>query len=153
MGRRILGDDAEAEDMAQEVFLRLWRHGAKFDAGRAKLSTWLYRIAVNLCIDRLRGRRETSSNEVPEQEAPPQQERTLQEGQLAEHVDQALQSLPERQRMALVLFHYQELTMSETAEILDSSVEAVESLLGRAHRTMKKQLERQWRSLLPEEPA
>lgn len=148
--RRVLGNDAEAEDVAQEALLRLWRNADKWQPGRARVSTWLYRVAVNLSIDRLRGRKETAMSEPPDSAVAPAQQRSVEEEELKVRMDRALQDLPERQRLALVLFHYQGLSMAEVAELLEASVEAIESLLARARRTLKTKLARQWKALLPE---
>lgn len=150
VARRMLGDDMEAEDVAQDVFLRLWRQADKWDGGRAKVSTWLYRVTVNSCIDRLRARREDTVKELPELAHQATQEQAMEEEDLQRYMDEALQALPERQRTALVLFHYEDLSMSAVSEIMDASVEAVESLLGRGRRTLKKDLESQWKAFLPE---
>ena len=137
--------------MAQEVLLRLWRHAGEYDPERAKLSTWLYRVTSNLCIDRLRVRRDAPLETAPEPILPAQQEQVILQEQRALRVDQALQELPERQRLALVLFHFQELSLVETAGVLDCSAEAVESLLARGRRSLKKALEDEWRQLMPDE--
>jgi RNA polymerase sigma-70 factor (ECF subfamily) len=150
VARRMLGDDMEAEDVAQDVFLRLWRQADKWDGGRAKVSTWLYRVTVNSCIDRLRARREDTVKELPELAHQATQVQAMEEEDLQRYMDEALQALPERQRTALVLFHYEDLSMSAVSEIMDASVEAVESLLGRGRRTLKKDLESQWKAFLPE---
>lgn len=152
VARRMLGNDADAEEVAQEAFLRLWRRADRWEPGRAQVSTWLYRVATNLCIDHMRRRRgEHAQETVPEQEQPAAQQRVLEEADLRRRMDDALQSLPERQRMALVLFHYEGLAMSEAAELMQVSVDALESLLARGRRTLKQQLDGQWRSLLPEQ--
>jgi len=150
VARRMLGDDMEAEDVAQDVFLRLWRQADKWVGGRAKVSTWLYRVTVNSCIDRLRARREDTVKELPELAHQATQVQAMEEEDLQRYMDEALQALPERQRTALVLFHYEDLSMSAVAEIMDASVEAVESLLGRGRRALKKDLESQWKAFLPE---
>jgi RNA polymerase sigma-70 factor (ECF subfamily) len=150
VARRMLGDDMEAEDVAQDVFLRLWRQADKWDGGRAKVSTWLYRVTVNSCIDRLRARREDTVKELPELAHQATQVHAMEEEDLQRYMDEALQALPERQRTALVLFHYEDLSMSAVSEIMDASVEAVESLLGRGRRALKKDLESQWKAFLPE---
>lgn len=150
VARRMLGGDTEAEDVAQDVFLRLWRQADRWEGGRAKVSTWLYRVTVNACIDRKRARREETVAEMPVLASQATQDQTLEQEDLQRYMDGALQALPERQRMALVLFHYEDLSMSAVSEIMDVSVEAVESLLGRGRRALKKKLDSHWKSFLPQ---
>jgi len=151
LARRMLGNEAEAEDVAQEAFLRLWRQAEKWEPGRARVSTWLYRVTSNLVIDRLRSVRPTTMPELPEVPVSADQSRQMEEEDLSRHVDQALQALPERQRMALTLFHFEELPMAEVASLMDASVEAVESLLARGRRTLKKSLAESWQDYLPDD--
>ena len=137
---RLLGDAAEAEDVAQEAFLRLWRQARRWEP-RAKLSTWLYRVAHNLCIDRLRSRQIRAGAPPPESpEGPPDASTLLENRDTAEAVTQALRELPERQRAAMVLTHYEGLRNYEAAEVMDVTVDALESLLARARRQLKKRL-------------
>jgi RNA polymerase sigma-70 factor, ECF subfamily len=89
-------------------------------------------------------------DEVPEQSAPPTQDRHLAERELGARVDGALQALPERQRLAITLFHYEGMSQIEVGEVLGISDEAVESLLARARRTLKVSLKEEWRGLMPE---
>ncbi|MEM8743298.1 MAG: RNA polymerase sigma factor [Pseudomonadota bacterium] len=152
VARRTLGDEAEAEDVAQEVFLRLWRQAEKWQGGRAQVSTWLYRVTVNACIDRLRARKEETVKDVPDVVAEATQQQTMEEEDLRNTMDAALQQLPERQRLALVLFHYESMSMNAVAEAMDASVEAVESLLARGRRSLKKKLQPEWKALLPDVP-
>jgi RNA polymerase sigma-70 factor, ECF subfamily len=140
-GTRLLGDAHEAEDVAQETFLRLWQHGARYEPRGGKPSTWLYRIAHNLCVDRLRRRKEHADADAVELAASgdrPSGE--LARKELAEQVEAALARLPERQRAALVLVHHEGLTQNEAAQVLDCGPEAIESLLARGRRGLRKLL-------------
>lgn len=141
LGRRMLNDHTEAEDVAQDVFVRVWTHAARWQPGQAKFETWLHRVAINLCYDRLRRRPTSNLDDVPEMadDAPTPVARLL-ETQLARTVNDALQQLPDRQREAVALCHYQGLTNIDAAAIMGVSVEAMESLLSRARRTLKKTL-------------
>lgn len=141
VARRMLGEQAEAEDVTQETMLRLWRIAPEWQAGQAALGTWLYRVAANLCIDRLRRRREIASDSLPERadEAPGALAR-IEADDRAAALHAALGALPDRQRLAIVLRHFEERSNPEIAEILDTSVEAVESLLGRARRELAARL-------------
>lgn len=151
VARRMLGREADAEDVAQEALLRLWRQADKWDGGRAQISTWLYRVTTNLCIDRLRAKREDAVAEIPDTPEPARQFQSMEEDDLRGFMDEALQQLPERQRMALVLFHYEDLSMARVAEMMEISVEAVESLLARGRRTLKTKLSPAWREFLPDD--
>lgn len=141
LARRMLREQAEAEDVTQETMLRLWRIAPDWEPGRAALGTWLYRVASNLCIDRLRRRREVASDALPEQvdEAPGALAR-IEADDRSSALHAALGTLPDRQRLAIVLRHFEERSNPEIAEILDTSVEAVESLLGRARRELAARL-------------
>jgi len=154
IARRMLKDDAEAEDVAQETMLRLWRNAAGLELGPNGVRPWLRRVASNLCIDRVRSRRNTQVvHEVPEESAPPAQVRYLSERELGARVDAALQALPERQRLAITLFHYEGMSQIEVGNVLGISDEAVESLLARARRALKSALQEEWRGLIPESEA
>jgi RNA polymerase sigma-70 factor (ECF subfamily) len=137
---RMLGSRAEAEEVSQESFLRLWQEAGRFVA-RAKPSTWLYRVAHNLAIDRLRRRRERLDPEgledIAASDAPGD---SPEQRQLAAAVERALAVLPERQRAAIGLVHYQGLSNAEAAEVLGVGVRALESLLARARRQLREGL-------------
>lgn len=151
IGRRMLADPAEADDVAQEAFLRLWHGGSKLDVGNGGLKPWLRRVVSNLCIDRIRARRGTDVvDEVPEQLVQPSQLKGIEQRELSGRVQAALQALPDRQRQALVLFHFEGLSQDEVASAMTISAEAVESLLARARRSLKAQLSGEWQSLLPD---
>ena len=150
VARRMLGDGAEAEDVAQEVFVRLWRHAGELEVPEAGVRGWLYRVASNLSLDRIRARKPADSDALDGLTVPAEQGRALDDEALARRVDRALQALPERQRLALVLCHYEERSMAEAGEILGVGVEAVESLLARGRRTLRQALAEDWRALLPD---
>jgi RNA polymerase sigma-70 factor (ECF subfamily) len=143
---RMLQSRDAAEDATQETFLRLWRNAAKWKPRGAKFETWLYRVAMNYCLDQLR----KSKREAPEEAAPggldgradsadrQDQKLFLSEQRFA--IDEALGQLPERQRLAITLCHYQELSNIEAAEVMKISVDALESLLARGRRSLREKL-------------
>lgn len=143
---RMLGDPAEAEDVAQETFLRLHRKLASWEGSEDGLSSWLHRVAVNLSIDRHRApARPVSLDDIGEVAAPAGLDGDLDRKR---HVEAALADLPERQRAALVLVHYQGFSGREAAAALDISVDALESLLARARHTLRNSLAPQRADLL-----
>jgi RNA polymerase sigma-70 factor (ECF subfamily) len=153
VARRLLADDAEAEDVAQEALVRLWQSAADLQIGADGVRPWLRRVVRNRCIDRIRSRRRTDvTDEVPEQAIDAGQVSAVAEGDLSVRVGQVLSGLPDRQRVALTLFHYEGLSQSEIGEKLSISDEAVESLLARARRAVRAALKDEWRQLLPETP-
>ena len=134
---RMLGDRAEAEDVTQESLLRLWKAAPGWDATRAKITTWLYRVTSNLCIDRLRKSNRNSGDEVPEvADETPGIDRKLQATARAQALQHALQTLPDRQRQAMILRHIEDLSNPEISDIMEISVEAVESLVSRGKRAL-----------------
>lgn len=139
---RMLGSKAAAEDTVQETFLRLWRHAAKWKPQGAKFETWLYRVAMNLCLDQLRkAKREAPEDAAPERaDGADRQDQKIFAAERRFAIDEALEKLPERQRLAITLCHYQELSNIEAAEIMGISVEALESLLARGRRALRTSL-------------
>lgn len=137
--RRLLNDAVEAEDVAQEVFLRVWKEAPRWREGQAQFATWMYRVAVNLCFDRLRRRRETLDPDagVALADQGPAPGAALLAQERTARVEAALAALPERQRAAIALCHYQELSNIEAAAALDVSVDALESLLARGRRALR----------------
>jgi RNA polymerase sigma factor (sigma-70 family) len=149
IARRMLKDEAEAEDIAQEAMLRLWRSAAGLELGPGGLRPWLRRVTSNLCIDRVRsGHRTIVTDEVPEVAEPPTQVTNLEGQELSVRVAAAMQALPERQRLALTLFHHEGLSQVEVGQAMGISDEAVESLLARARRALKSSLAGEWKELL-----
>ncbi len=135
---RMLGETAEAEDVAQEAMIRAWRQAPSWRPGAAKFDTWLHRVALNLCYDRLRRRREVATDKPPEvADEGPAPDRGLQARDVGLRVAQAMRALPERQREAVTLCHYQELGNIEAAKVMGISVEALESLLSRGRRALR----------------
>ncbi len=134
---RMLNDAAEAEDVAQEAMLRLWRIAPEWRRGEAQVSTWLYRVVANLCTDRLRKRRGVALDQVPEPEdGAPGALAGMIAADRAAALETALAALPERQRQAVVLRHIEGLANPEIAAVMDIGVEAVESLTARGKRRL-----------------
>ncbi|MEM7060168.1 MAG: RNA polymerase sigma factor [Pseudomonadota bacterium] len=139
---RMLGDQAEAEDVAQDAMLRLWKQASDWRAGEARVSTWLYRVVHNLCIDRIRKRRpQVRVEDAPEPVDPdPSVLDRMAQSEQSKAVAAAIAELPERQRQALVLRHFEGMSNPAIGEALECSVEAVESLLARARRALAKKM-------------
>lgn len=135
----MLGDARDAEDIAQEAFIRLIAKAPAWEPGGAKLQTWLYRVVVNLCIDRKRKAVPVPLEELPEH-GDGGADATDRGLDLTRRVRAALDELPGRQRAALVLTYYQGFTNREAGELLGLSTEAVESLLARGRRALRARL-------------
>ena len=157
---RILADQTAAQDIAQETLLVLWQRSSEFKPEKARLTTWLHRVAHNRCIDLLR--RQKRETPMPSADIYDRQENSTQGSGVNDvhdptdiisvtseldanpsAMDTALRRLPESQRTALVLTYYQNLSNREVASVMNSSTRAVESLLCRARGNLKKQLENQ----------
>lgn len=135
--RMLGGDRAEAEDVTQEAMLRLWKVAPEWRQGEAKVTTWLYRVSKNLCTDRLRRRRAVDIDAIPEPEdKSPGVAETMIDADRARALAAALAELPERQRVAVTLRHLEGRSNPEIAEVLEISVEAVESLTARGKRAL-----------------
>lgn len=138
---RMTRNEEDAADLAQETFLRVWNGAATWRPHRVRFTTWLHRIARNLCIDAHRRHREThavDANLAAEDGAAPEDVRAA--SRLRQALDQAITDLPERQRTALVLCHRDGMTNRDAATVLAVSVDALESLLARARRTLRLKL-------------
>jgi RNA polymerase sigma-70 factor (ECF subfamily) len=152
---RTLRDETEAEDLAQNVFLQVYKSRSRYRR-TAKFSTWLFTIARNLCLNELRRRSRhpaesieethTDNEEQPQRQyedksqmAPPEK---LLHGELAQKIEEALAELPENQRSAILLCRQDELSYEEIAEVLDCSLSATKSLIHRGRETLKEKLKR-----------
>ena len=134
--KRFVPEQAEAEDITQEVFTRIWEHADRWQQREQSPRSWFFKIAYNLCIDFLRKQKDTTdtldtliSPDTPEQALHVSQDKTL--------MNNAMDTLPERQRTALYLCAYQGLSNKEAASIMAISTEALESLLARGRRTLR----------------
>ncbi|RKZ50417.1 MAG: hypothetical protein DRR16_09800 [Candidatus Parabeggiatoa sp. nov. 3] len=149
--QRMLGNPADADDIVQDTFLRVWQKASLWRPKQAKVSTWLHSIAHNLCIDFHR-RHKGEMVDITEVELidPHQPADFRQQEEVAALVQAALQQLPESQSSAIILCHYQGMTNREAAEALNISVSALESLMARGRRKLKKILQAQSAELLGE---
>jgi RNA polymerase sigma-70 factor (ECF subfamily) len=146
---RMLGDNSEAEDLAQQVFVRVWKSARRY-VPRAKFTTWLLKITRNLVFNELRRRRRHAliplQTEAGGEEMQLQDERSqapdaaLLENELQGAIEAAIGQLPETQRMAVVLRRFEELSYDEIADVLELSVPAVKSLLFRARTELRERL-------------
>lgn len=136
---RLLGNPKDTEDIAQETFLRVWINANSWRSEQAMLSTWIHRIAHNLCIDYLRkhGRMQTqeSFEETLSNDTDPAKNSDSDDKLAA--LSHAISKLPQDQRSALALCHYQNFSNKEAAAIIGVSVKALESMISRAKRTLK----------------
>jgi RNA polymerase sigma-70 factor (ECF subfamily) len=140
---KMLGSEAEAEDLAQQVFIRVWRSAPRYKP-TAKFTTWLFRITRNLVFNEMRRRRhfveqnEDAAEPVERPEREPDQ--ALLEEELQTAIQEAINQLPEVQRLAIVLRRYEELPYEDIARILGTSVPAVKSILFRARAELRERL-------------
>jgi RNA polymerase sigma-70 factor (ECF subfamily) len=156
---RMLGDDTEAEDLSQQVFVRVWKSAVRWEPS-ARFTTWLYTIVRNLVFNesRRRSRRPARSlDEMQDDEEHPRQfadagmkapDTTLLDAEMQDAIERAIQELPETQRMAVVLRRYQDVSYEEIAEVLELTVPAVKSVLFRARTELREKL----RQYLGEDP-
>lgn len=135
---RMTGSRADAEDVVQEVFLRLWQRPDAWRPGQAQFSTWLYRVVVNRCLDLKRRPKAGALDAIAEPQDPrPDAEADLVAAARQRAVNDAVEALPERQRAAIALTYTAGLKNTEAASALDISVKAFEALLVRAKRELR----------------
>lgn len=141
VAQRVVGSPHDAEEVVQEAFVQVWQHADRWRPGEARFTTWLYRIVLNRALDYRRRRGFAPLEEAGELPAPqPGAEVLVEEKQLAAQVDAAIAALPDRQRQALGLCYYGDLSCAEAAGVLNVSVSAMESLLVRARRMVRAKL-------------
>jgi len=138
----MLGDQYAAEDIVQTVFMKTWQMLPAWRKGEAKLITWMRRVATNMCLDYLRKHKPVYTDQVPDiASETSSQEFRLGEQEDRQHILSLMDKLPERQRAALTLSYYQELSLKEGSEIMELGVSAYESLLRRARMSLKHHLQ------------
>jgi RNA polymerase sigma-70 factor (ECF subfamily) len=146
---RMLGSNSDVEDIAQQVFIRVWKSAGRYVA-RAKFTTWLLKITRNLVFNEMRRAKrhphlpvqiDPEAEEMPlKDEATATPDATLLQVELQTEIEKAIMLLPDTQRMALVLRRHEELSYEEIADVLDLSVPAVKSLLFRARTELRERL-------------
>jgi RNA polymerase sigma-70 factor (ECF subfamily) len=140
---RLLGSRADAEDVVQDTMLKVWTHRGQWERGRAKFSTWLYRVVTNRCIDLHRRPRTDNVDAVPEPiDVKPDAFSTMQRDEVAKLLETAMQRLPEQQRVAVILSYHENMSNGEIAEVMSTTVAAVESLLKRGRQQLREILRR-----------
>nr|WP_157038883.1 RNA polymerase sigma factor [Rhodopseudomonas palustris] len=143
VAQRVVRDPAEADDIGQEAFLRVWNKASSFDPQIARFTTWLYRIVLNLAFDRARKPQLAPIEEAAEiesGEAGPVE--TIIAAQQRRLLERAMAALPERQRGAVALFHMEGLSGEDAARAMNLSPKAFESLLARGRAALRKEVER-----------
>lgn len=150
VANRLLKNEADAQEVAQETFLKLWSEVDRI-RDEASLAAWLTRVASNLAFDRLRQRRTLPVDHCPDRaDETAASDRVLKRTMLCREIEAALDLLPGRQRLALILVHFEGMDQRTAAAALDVTREALESLLARSRRGLRKALARRWREMLDE---
>ena len=138
---RIVGNAADAEDVVQDTMLKVWSFRGRWQHGRAKFSTWLYRVVSNRCIDLRRKPRTENVDMVPEvADGQPDAASIIERNELNDLLELALQRLPEQQRVAVVLSYHENMSNGEIAQVMDKTAAAVESLLKRGRLQLRQLL-------------
>ncbi len=138
LATRVTGSAAEAEDVAQDAFSRVWVHAARWQPDGAKFSTWLYRVTMNLAIDRTRRRQTLPLETAPEPVDPDRGGAgAVHDRQVSQAVRSVIDTLPETQRQALLLCWHEGLSNADAAAVMGVTVKAIESLLVRARRRLR----------------
>jgi RNA polymerase sigma-70 factor (ECF subfamily) len=147
VAQRIVGNAAEADDIGQDAFLRVWSRAASFDPNVARFTTWLYRVVVNLALDRVRMPSPAPIDEAVDIRSNDPEPVTLMiEDEERRTIAAGMAALPERQRVAIVLFHMEGLSGRDAAQSMNVTEKAFESLLVRARSALKLYVESQDKS-------
>lgn len=145
---RFLGNRADAEDVVQDVFLKVWMHRGRWIEKRAKFSTWLYRVVTNRCIDVTRRPRNEDVENVPEPtDQKPDAVTLIHREEVHDLLDNAMRRLPDQQRIAVVMSYHENLSNADIADIMGLTVSAVESLLKRGRQQLRALLRRSERDI------
>jgi RNA polymerase sigma-70 factor, ECF subfamily len=145
---RIVGNSADAEDVVQDTMLKVWTHRGRWQHGRAKFSTWLYRVVSNRCIDLRRKPRTENVDAVPEvADTQLDASSVIERNEIGILLEAAMQRLPEQQRLAVILSYHESMSNGEIADVMDTTVAAVESLLKRGRQQLREMLRRHERDL------
>lgn len=135
---RIMGNRAEAEDIVQDAFAKLWLHADKFDPAKSKFTTWFYRVVMNRCLDVKRKKKPVALpddfEKADDRATPDENYSKTQRGKV---IQTALKEIPDRQRVAITLCYFEELSNKEAAEILGLKLKALESLLTRGRKNLE----------------
>lgn len=145
---RIVGNAADAEDVVQDTMLKIWSHRGRWQHGRAKFSTWLYRVISNRCIDLRRKPRNENVETVPEvADGQPGAVEIIERNELNDMLELAMQRLPEQQRIAVIFSYHENMSNGEIAQVMDTTVAAVESLLKRGRQQLRQLLRKHERDI------
>lgn len=145
---RIVGNAADAEDVVQDTMLKIWSHRGRWQHGRAKFSTWLYRVISNRCIDLRRKPRNENVETVPEvADGQPGAVEIIERNELNGMLELAMQRLPEQQRIAVIFSYHENMSNGEIAQMMDTTVAAVESLLKRGRQQLRQLLRKHERDI------
>ncbi|BAL74725.1 RNA polymerase sigma factor [Bradyrhizobium cosmicum] len=145
---RIVGNAADAEDVVQDTMLKIWSHRGRWQHGRAKFSTWLYRVISNRCIDLRRKPRNENVDTVPEvADGQPGAVEIIERNELNGMLELAMQRLPEQQRIAVIFSYHENMSNGEIAQVMDTTVAAVESLLKRGRQQLRQLLRKHERDI------
>ena len=150
---KMLGDESDAEDVAQQVFIRVWKNAGRYEP-TAKFTTWLYKITRNLVFNELRRRKRHTAQSLDRPLGPADDDRPMQaadtsvkspdtallDDEMQAAIQSAIDSLPETQRMAIILRRYDDVSYEEIGEILELSVPAVKSVIFRARTELREKL-------------